>query len=61
MNGYERTPKHIKIDGKIVIYSLCHFLHKMDTYGRMFDDSFDYQRSTRDESVGKFSKIRGYA
>ena len=30
-----------KFETKIVIYSLCHFLHKMDTYGCMCDDCFE--------------------
>ena len=38
----------------------CHYFHTMDTCHCMCDDSFDWQSSTRDKSVGNLPKIHGY-
>ena len=47
----------------LAINLACHCSHMMDTYThcRMCDDLFEWQSSTSDKSVGKLSKIHGYA
>ena len=37
----------------------CHYLHTVDAYSRISDESLDWQSSTGEKSMSQVSKIRG--
>ena len=65
--GMSMATKHMEMEAKVIFnlrlrldrIKACHYLHTVDTYGRMRGDPFDC--STSDKSLGKLSEMHCYA